>query len=335
MNAVPRAGKAKDRVVATAAREFRTHDLDQARAAVGHEFYPIQIEPTGSPGPFSLTMRSVSFGSLTLGSLTYGTDIKKDCGELQTAFHVNIPVRGEVLSSCEDQQVVADPRTAAVFNPTGRTVLDRWSARATQLCLKIDRSALEQELSLRLDRPLGRLLKFRLAMDMTTPAGRNWHHAVLMLAGELDAPGGFMTQPLLAQEVQRLIVSGLLWSQQHTYSADLRSPASAPRPRTVKLAMDLIESEPERAWAVADLAELTGISVRSIEDGFRRYVGISPVAYLRRCRLDRAHNQLQTAAPNSLTVADVAHRWGFTHLGRFSRAYHEKFDQYPSETLRS
>ncbi len=39
-----------------------------------------QTQPSGpgSPGPFSLTMRSVSFGALTLGSLTYGTDIKKD-----------------------------------------------------------------------------------------------------------------------------------------------------------------------------------------------------------------------------------------------------------------
>ncbi|MFC5993851.1 helix-turn-helix transcriptional regulator [Pseudonocardia hispaniensis] len=99
--------------------------------------------------------------------------------------------------------------------------------------------------------------------------------------------------------------------------------------------MDLIESRPEHPWTITELATSVGISVRSIEDGFRRHVGISPMGYLRRCRLDRAHGDLREASPATVTVGEVAYRWGFAHVGRFARAYRERFGQNPSETLRS
>jgi AraC-like DNA-binding protein len=35
-----------------------------------------------------------------------------------------------------------------------------------------------------------------------------------------------------------------------------------------------------------------------------------------------------------VTVAAVAHRWGFAHLGRFAYAYRARFGVSPSETLR-
>ena len=33
------------------------------------------------------------------------------------------------------------------------------------------------------------------------------------------------------------------------------------------------------------------------------------------------------------TVKEVATRWGFSHLGRFSRDYQRRFGEAPSETL--
>jgi AraC-like DNA-binding protein len=35
-----------------------------------------------------------------------------------------------------------------------------------------------------------------------------------------------------------------------------------------------------------------------------------------------------------MTVAAVAHRWGFAHLGRFASAYRCRFGEPPSDTLR-
>jgi transcriptional regulator GlxA family with amidase domain len=56
--------------------------------------------------------------------------------------------------------------------------------------------------------------------------------------------------------------------------------------------------------------------------------------YLREVRLNRVHAELLSADPGSVSVSQVAARWGFLYLGRFTAAYREKFGQRPSETLR-
>lgn len=106
-------------------------------------------------------------------------------------------------------------------------------------------------------------------------------------------------------------------------------------PRAVHRAVDLIEGHPERPLSVSSLARQFGVSVRSLQEAFRRNLGVSPTAYLREIRLRRAHADLLAADPDEgLTVTDVAGRWGFAHLGRFSASYRERYGEPPSQTLR-
>jgi transcriptional regulator GlxA family with amidase domain len=74
--------------------------------------------------------------------------------------------------------------------------------------------------------------------------------------------------------------------------------------------------------------------VRALQEGFARELGMPPLAYLRQVRLDRAWADLVQAEPTATTVAEVALRWGFAHLGRFSAAYSQRFGEYPKDTLR-
>jgi AraC-like DNA-binding protein len=50
-------------------------------------------------------------------------------------------------------------------------------------------------------------------------------------------------------------------------------------------------------------------------------------------RLNGAHHALAHADKESTTVTDVAMGLGFTHLGRFSKAYKDLFGALPSDTL--
>ncbi|QRP47818.1 AraC family transcriptional regulator [Amycolatopsis sp. FDAARGOS 1241] len=315
-------------------KAFCTTDLAFAREELSRVYYPLRVEPTHRTRDFDFTMRTLTVGPLTIGRLSYGAEIVKDCGDLQTAYHVNVPLAGAVASTCGDQRVLATPHTAAVFNPVGRTVLDRWEAGSEQLCLKIDRSFVEGEIVRRLERPLHAPVRFRMAMDLTQPAARAWLHAVEVLAAELDAPGAFTRDGLLAAELRGLIVGGLLWGQPHSYREALSEPGASPRPRTVKRVVDLMHASPEEPWTIARLAEQAGISVRSLEEGFRRYVGTPPMAYLRDCRLERVRADLRAGSRPAVSVGEVAFRWGFGHLGRFAQAYRAKFGENPSDTLR-
>jgi len=87
--------------------------------------------------------------------------------------------------------------------------------------------------------------------------------------------------------------------------------------------------------SVVDVCAHTGISERTLQYAFQRELQLSPLAYIRIVRLNRARAQLLAAAPSETTVTHVATAWGFFHLGKFSQDYRRMFGERPSETLAS
>ena len=103
---------------------------------------------------------------------------------------------------------------------------------------------------------------------------------------------------------------------------------------SINRAVDLIEAEPGLPWTVGDLASRAGLSTRALQYGFAALTGMSPMAYLRQVRLQRADAELRAADSAARGVASIASRWGFTNFGRFAAAYRMRYGRTPSETLR-
>lgn len=101
----------------------------------------------------------------------------------------------------------------------------------------------------------------------------------------------------------------------------------------VERAEALIRARPDAPWSGASLARAAGVSRRSMERSFKQVRGCGPLEAVRRVRLGYARRDLLTARAES-SVTETAMRWGFLHLGRFSRAYAGFFGERPSETLR-
>lgn len=89
----------------------------------------------------------------------------------------------------------------------------------------------------------------------------------------------------------------------------------------------------DRVPSIVDICAHVGVSERTLQYAFRAYVHMSPLAYLRMCRLNRARQTLLTSDPQTTSVTAVAMRYGFLHLGRFSVDYKRAFDEAPSATL--
>jgi AraC-like DNA-binding protein len=169
--------------------------------------------------------------------------------------------------------------------------------------------------------------------DLSTGAGRSLARLLALVRAEVDDPDGLIYQPLLAGRLWQAVLSGLLTATTDRLREDRDRRERASRPRAVKRAIDAMEAEPDRPFTAASLAASAGTSVRTLQEGFRQHVGLSPMAYLRRMRLARAHADLGAAMPGRETVASVAHRWGFAHLGRFAAAYRAEYGRAPAETL--
>ncbi|HEY3692864.1 MAG TPA: helix-turn-helix domain-containing protein [Pseudonocardiaceae bacterium] len=92
---------------------------------------------------------------------------------------------------------------------------------------------------------------------------------------------------------------------------------------------------PRAAPPFRRLAEVACVSIRSLQEGFRRHLDMIPTQYLREVRLARAHEDLRLADPSQATVTRIAHNSGFTSVGRFAQMYAKRYGNHPSETLRS
>jgi transcriptional regulator GlxA family with amidase domain len=104
--------------------------------------------------------------------------------------------------------------------------------------------------------------------------------------------------------------------------------------QVVRVAEDHALAHAAKRLCVTDLCTAAGVSERTLQYAFKELMGITPVAYLTRLRLHRVRQALRAATHGTTTVTAEALRWGFWHLGDFSRAYKECFGELPSDTLR-
>ena len=311
---------------------FSSVDIDQARSVLNRFYYPVAVDtPEGADG-FGLGVEVIQLGPLTVGQISFAGPVSLAVAELD-AYHVSMPTTGRMQARHAGHEVVAGPSTGIVFGP-GNPVYTMHDANSANLAVKIERDALEQELAALLGRPVAGPIDLPPAIDLSGGPGHSWSRLVRLLRDELEHQESLIYQPLIAEQLRGSVLSGLLLSVPHRYHAELTGPATAGPPRAIRRAVDAVHDEPERPFSVADLAATAGMSVRSLQEGFRRHLGCTPMAYVQQVRLLRAHESLRLADPLRTTVAATAHRWGFAHLGRFASAYRERFGEPPSETLR-
>ena len=100
--------------------------------------------------------------------------------------------------------------------------------------------------------------------------------------------------------------------------------------RLVK-AIRLMEEHVEDRLTLKAVAASAGLSDRQLERLFRQHLHVTPVAFYRQMRLDRAHRLLTYSR---LSVRDVALATGFSTLAEFSRAFKQKYGKPPSHARR-
>jgi AraC-like DNA-binding protein len=279
-----------------------------------------------------MEVAGLRLGALTAGRLTYGRRVGIRTAEAEN-FHVNIPLRGRAVSrSGASQPVGTGPGEGLVF-PPGAPADIQWSSDCEQLCLMVPRACLEAELEQLLGRSIRGRLTFDFVADLDNPLGRRWRTVLNLLVDELDHPTDLGGNALVLRHVEGLVLDGLLLGQPHSHSEAVIGDGPVQLAAVTRKAVELMEEQPSEPWTTVRLATEVHLSVRALQEGFRRDLGTTPMAYLRQVRLHRARVALQAADRHSTTVGAVASGLGLLHLGRFAAAYREAFGEAPSDTL--
>ena len=94
----------------------------------------------------------------------------------------------------------------------------------------------------------------------------------------------------------------------------------------------VLEEHPNRPIYLPEICAAIGVPERTLRLCCQEQLGMSPKQYLMRRRMHLVRRALLAAVAET-TVTEIATRFGFWHLGRFSAGYQTIFGELPSTTL--
>ncbi|MHA6885584.1 AraC family transcriptional regulator [Ralstonia pseudosolanacearum] len=308
---------------------FASADLDEIRSMVGRVMKPHRLALAGSADRLDARMHYTPLGDISLSRLRYGAAVEIEPGPLDSFFLVQMPISGSAEVESGAQHIDSGPDVASVLSPEEGTKM-RWSAGNEQLMLRLSRSLVERTLVGHFGHPLEQPLRFDLGFAWRGCA--QWR-CLLSYLIDCSTQGLDLAQhKLVIAQIEQLAASVLLASHQHNYSEAAPSRRGTILPRHVRRAQDYLQAHAHEPVCADQLAQVVGVSVRSLYTGFKEFLGVSPMHYLRDLRMERTRTELMSG--EATNVAGVALRWGFAHMGRFSNDYKQRYGETPSQTLR-
>lgn len=308
----------------------RSQDWDEVQEFCRNVYMPYRVRPLERFSRPDATMISARAGRVTLTRFSYGTgihlsDFDPEAGNILVLTGLRGRLRhkqdgGEEITGTGDSYVVDCART------------DYWldgDEQHMQLNLTIPHTAME-DLA---ERWFGFVPDDTLWARRVKFGGPNSRWLVLLdyvtrtLATDLPRPADHA----LGRHFEEMICLDLLreWAQGAGVALDRGARAAAPF--YVRSAEEIFAAEAREAPTVGEVAGRVGVSARTLSEGFRRFRGMTPRAFLAARRLDGLRSELE-AGPDHLSVAEIAADWGYVNLGAMAGAYRQRFGELPSQT---
>jgi AraC-like DNA-binding protein len=105
-------------------------------------------------------------------------------------------------------------------------------------------------------------------------------------------------------------------------------------PKYIRDGRMLLKENINATYMIADLVEDLQVSKRTIQHGFKHYLGFTPKEYQQYIRLNGIRDTILNVKDPHITLSEIAARYNYFHLGHFSTEYKKFFGESPSDTLR-
>ena len=307
---------------------LRTSDLGETIDAISCIYCPHEVEVRGSNRGVAAVLEVIHGGIQPIVGLRYSTPVRIDAGDFRQLMLMMTCVDGSATAVQQRSSATWHRGQTLPQSPGLSTQLD-FDGRFAQTSVRLDIERLETLCSRWLNSPLDRPLRFELR-PFPAELETAWAQAVALI--QTYERMTIVLPQAAAASLDEFMLSLVLAQHPHTYSDDLRRLSRAALPRIVREAEHWMRiGGPETS--VSAVAARVGVSLRSLEAGFRESRQTTPTQYLRKVRLDAARAEL-LAPSESTTVTSVALANGFFHLPRFSAYYRTAFDEPPGLTLR-
>lgn len=279
--------------------------------------------------PVHTHLNGVFFGACALLDLRYEAPVEISVGDIADHYLFRITLQGHCEVAHGPRQAAMQSGCLSVSSPFASSRI-RTDGNCRNLILRLEREALETQLQRLLGRSLRTPLIFDVSVDQSSSGVVGLFHTLDYICRLYD---GSLQASVLGGSLSDYLMQLVLTQLPHNSSEELLGLGRRALPRHVKRARDYIDEHLHEPISLATLSDLSGVSVRTLQNGFNQFLQQTPVEYMRDRRLAVIHETLQRGAPGD-TVTDVLLRHGINSFGHFSSAYRQRYGCLPSETLR-
>ena len=315
-------------------RIVNTADPDEARKQIGEILNSYQLQVVRGRILHS-RLELLPCGRLSLIKLRHGygaeTSIDPDCGCLDGYYLLVLPTQGRAEFHFDGHRIDVAPNKAFLISPDRRfhfTVSHDYE----QILLRLDRAAIAdawRRLTAEDQAP-------DICFDAIIPLYTAGWQALLPMLQWVVRCSGLGPSPTAAQaallaQTEMLVATTLLLHQPHSMAAQLWPEPPPSTSQAIRRAQAYMREHLGERLPVAMVASHCGLSVRRLQALFRDECRQSPLQWLRAQRLQAVRRAMRQGGSTD-KVSEIAARFGFAHLGEFSRAYRQAFGETPQQT---
>ena len=305
---------------------------DEAEDAVGRIFCAHRLMPMRRSAPgFNAIHNHAQHEQCSINYVAYGAEVSINPGRLDRFFLLQIPLTGGSEVFCGSRTIETGPLGASLLSPTIETRL-RWREGTGQLIVLIERNLVEQMFAALTDHA-PEAVEFEPLLLRDTAEGKAIQaQAALMCAlAERSPAGSFATAQ---RHLRDALVGQLLLLQPHNLSHRLVLPVKGAAPVHVRRAEEYIAAHAGEDFSLLDLTEVSGVSLRTLQSGFRRFRDTTIGDAIKEARLANWKRLLENPSRKE-GVAALAFEAGIPHPGRWAEAYRRRYGIRPLEARRN
>lgn len=293
---------------------------------------PLQVETPDRRAP-AWRVNAVQLEDIWVSFGTNGSALDIVQAVAGEGFTLLVPQAGNATLEVGGQTIGVSAAHAAVIDlsrPSRLHIEDDTSFKT--IALRIPQGIVEKHLSALHGRNIRGPITFEQRLDLSSGAGAVLARLTDTMVTGLEADL-LRHAPIAISNLTQALLGLLAETGRHQASDQVSRPVASIAPRHVRRAIDFMRANLDKPLVIAEVALACHTSVRSLQGGFREFRDTTPLAYLRQLRLEAVRAELVDPS-GSRPVAEIAVKWGFAHLGRFSAEYREAFGELPSETAR-
>ncbi|GAB6051475.1 AraC family transcriptional regulator [Magnetospira thiophila] len=315
---------------------FKSNELHEMQDILAQMTETHKVDVVGKGHEINASLRSAAFSDFNLMHVTYGavpTRVQTYENDEDTLL-LFILTHGAARGGHKGEEFEIST-TAGLMRDARLPLVARQKDFAT-FVVPLPKETLKRHAAALHGKEMGdRDIAFEPTLDLSTSNGRHVRNTVHYIADALDGPLLGSDNAIVFNGLRDLLLTNVLSCVPNDCFDQMKStkPSDPIVPYYVKRARDYIHAHAASVITLETLAAHAGCGYRTLQIAFNDLYGMSPMAYVRHVRLSFAHEDLLSAV-DGVSVRDVALRWGFIHLGWFSKKYLEQFGVLPSQTLR-